>query len=163
MNRILAIALSLALIPATALAKKGKVDPSDCPCYDLMIDLAAQTECTSFVNNIRVDKGKRGTIKRVLWLDHDPELEADPDTNDDTDSCYLVDVNTPQARVYSFSGFPSGGTTCYYATGIPDRPDPPRCRIGGLTDSELKACFATLDSVRSEVQSLPYCPEPVEA
>lgn len=156
------IIASMVLLSTPAMAKKSKTDPTDCPCYDLMVELAAQTQCTSFVNYIRVGKGKRGTIKRVLWLDHVPEKETDPDTTFDTDTCYLVDVNTPEARVDSYSGFPNGGSTCFYATNVPDRPDPPRCRVAGLTDREVKACFSTLDIVRRDVEDLPPCPEPAE-
>lgn len=162
MNRIVVAAACLALFTSVAAAKRGKTDPTDCPCYDLMTELAAQTQCTTFVNYSRAGKGKSGTIKRVLWLDFDPAKETDPYTNVDTDTCYLVDVNTPEARVDSYSGFPNGGTTCYYATGIPDRPDPPRCRISALTEGELAACFSTLDIVRTEVEALPDCPQPVE-
>ena len=125
-----------------------------------MIELAAQTQCTTFVKDFRWGKGKRNTIKRVLWADHDPLKETDPETPFDTDTCYLVDVNTLETRVDSYSGFPNGGTTCFYATDIPDRPNPLRCRITGLTDNELKACFSTLNIVRRDVEELPDCPEP---
>lgn len=151
---------SLVLLSTPALAKNAKTNPTDCPCYDLMIELAAQTQCTTFVNYFRYGKGKRSTIKRVLWADHNPEKETDPETTFDTDTCYLVDVNTPETRVDSYSGFPNGGSTCFYATDIPNRPDPQRCRVTGLTDNELKACFSTLDIVRRDVQGLPECPEP---
>jgi hypothetical protein len=152
------VVIILMLFATSALAGKPKTDPAECPCFDLMIELAAQTECTTFVNSIRVGKGKRNTIKRVLWLDSDPTLETDEHTDTDTDTCYLVDVNTPEARVDAYSGFPNGGSTCFYATGVPDRPDPPRCRLTDLSGSELKACFSTLENVKSDVKDLPECP-----
>ena len=158
----LVLAISI-FLSAPAYGKKGgKADPTACPCFDLMTDLAAQSGCTSFVNDIRVGKGKRGTIKRLLWIDHVPENETDPDTIFDTDTCYLVDVNTPESRVDTYSGYPNGGSTCWYVTNIPDRPDPPRCTVNNLADEELKACFSTFDIVRNEVNDLPDCPEPAD-
>lgn len=129
----------------------GRFQPEECPCYQDMIDLTADAECTSYFDYFESGRGRKNISRQLVWQEFLPE--GDPNA-----ICTRLNVKASRDfgnRIDVFVGAPEGNTC------LPDESiTTERCGTNPeleLTSREIDACNRILKESKRTVQRLPDC------
>lgn len=144
----------------------GKADPQDCPCYQEMVDLTAQAECTTYHALSKVGKGRTGITRTLLWHEWDyPDPATEPDA-EATLCCGILSASSIRDEALAAHG-EADGSSCY----LPDPRDEwdhrcldvqNYCLKKGLTAKQVDACDLVVKASARDIEDLPECPPPEE-